>query len=105
MGLRMLSTGLHLTFLRQNMPPATHQIDLLDELKLVEIGREVYYVTLHTRHWVGAQPSHFHFKAMIMYFRTLEGRETTIYSPFIQNLPLTSKICTLVEIAVQGLYR
>ena len=45
----MLSMGLHHTFLRQNMPPATHQIDLLDELKLVKIGGEVYYVTLHTR--------------------------------------------------------
>ena len=26
--------------------PATHQIDLLDELKLVEVGGEIYYVTL-----------------------------------------------------------
>ena len=77
MGLRMLSTGLHLTFLRQNMPQAMHQIGLLDELKLVEIGGEVYYVMLHKRDWVGAQPSHFYLKAMIIYFRTLEERETT----------------------------
>ena len=100
MDLRILSVGLHPTFLCHNMPPVRHQIDLLDELKLVEIGGEIYHVTLHTRHWVGAEPFHVYFKVMIMHFRTLEGRETTIYSPFIKIFSFTAKICTLVKTAV-----
>ena len=52
----------------------------------------LYYVTLITRRWVGAEASHFHCKTIIAYFRALEGCVTAEYSPFMPKLPLTEAL-------------
>ena len=81
--------GQHPTFLHQIMSPARYQIDLQGELNFSQHLRVVCCLTLHMRHWVGAEASHFHSKAMVMYFRVLEGRGIAVSSQVIPTLLLT----------------
>ena len=57
---------------------------------------EICSAAQHLKTWRGAQPSNVHSKAMINYFRALEGRNTTASCPFMPKLlsiePLDNEI-------------
>ena len=49
---------------------------------------EICCAVQHLKTWGGAQPSYVHCKAMINYFRALEGRNTSASCPFLPQLLL-----------------
>ena len=53
---------------------------------------EICCAAQHLKSWRGAQPSYVHCKAIINYFRALEGRNTTASCPFLPKLLLTEPV-------------
>ena len=53
---------------------------------------EICCAAQHLKVWRGVQPSYVHCKAMINYFRALEGRNTTVSCPLMPKLLLTEPL-------------
>ena len=49
---------------------------------------EICHVAQHLRAWIGTWSSYFYCKAILICFRTLEGRNTAVSCPFMPKLPL-----------------
>ena len=74
MSLGLMFLGPYTNFLCPNMTSARHQNCFPDKLKLINIYIQGFCcVRQHTRHWIGAEPSHFRYIAIPMCFRDFEA--------------------------------
>ena len=88
MGLVIVSVDPHPAFLCSKMTSSGNQLDLKNGHKLSQSLLVFCYVTQHIRLSVTTDPSYFHSKAVIMYFRALQVIIIAVSSPFIPKLPL-----------------
>ena len=82
----MVSLHLYPTLSCLSTSPSKHQIDLPDELKFVNICQGGCYLTMHLRYWLGAEPSHFYSKSMIVNLESFKSTNTAASYPFMPKL-------------------
>ena len=86
--LRAVNVRLYSTFsfLARNTSPVRHQIEPLEELKLVNIYQRFCCAAQYTRQWIGAGQYQSPFKSMRVHFRVLKSSGTALYSQFLSKL-------------------